>query len=196
MIGARTHSPFYRFRLNAVFSASGGINWDRWHDIPILSRAEVTAHHAKILSANPPAAHGPFKDMMTSGSTGDPVVVRTTTYLVQLATAAIWRASLWHGVDWSKTYLNQLYVDTPLTAITKLPGPWGPPWLRSAQRGRQHVSPRPFSAHELFEGMVSTKADYVTVAAGLIVELARISDAAGRPIRVKGFFARGGTVEP
>jgi phenylacetate-coenzyme A ligase PaaK-like adenylate-forming protein len=38
---ARTQSPFYKTRLDAVFNRSGAIDWGRWHEIPIVTRAEL-----------------------------------------------------------------------------------------------------------------------------------------------------------
>ena len=65
---ARRSSPFYRYRLNRAFRPDGGIDWDRWHDIPILTRADVAEQFQNLLSRSPIAGPGPFQDIESSGS--------------------------------------------------------------------------------------------------------------------------------
>ena len=38
---ARRNVPFYKNRLNPVFNKNDEIDWDRWHEIPIVSRADL-----------------------------------------------------------------------------------------------------------------------------------------------------------
>ena len=78
---ARSTVPFYRFRLNKAFRPSGAIDWDRWHEIPILTRAELSGQFQSLLSRSPIPQHGPVADVGSSGSTGHPVTVRTTRWL-------------------------------------------------------------------------------------------------------------------
>jgi phenylacetate-CoA ligase len=72
---ARAHVPFYREsgRLEPLFRESGAVDWDRWSEIPLLTRAEVQAAGKKLLSEALPEAHGPSSPYMTSGSTAEPV---------------------------------------------------------------------------------------------------------------------------
>jgi phenylacetate-CoA ligase len=74
---ARANVPFYRDsgRLDPVFRGDGSIDWERWPEIPPLSRSDVqqagTALHAEFL----PLDHGHTWVLSTSGSTGEPVQV-------------------------------------------------------------------------------------------------------------------------
>lgn len=74
---ARAHVPFYRDsgRLDPVFRRDGTIDWERWSEIPVLTRREVQqagpALHAERLSLD----HGRTWELSTSGSTGEPVRV-------------------------------------------------------------------------------------------------------------------------
>src|SRR5262249_1838659 len=72
---ARVHVPFYRDRkqLNGLFRTGGEIDWDRWQDIPILSRQDVQRAGDALRSRWMPPEHGPTWTASTSGSTGEPV---------------------------------------------------------------------------------------------------------------------------
>ncbi|MDR3470406.1 MAG: hypothetical protein P4M09_01730 [Devosia sp.] len=132
---ARGSSPFYRYRLNQAFRPDGGIDWDRWHEIPILTRADVAAHFQNLLSRSPVTRHGPFQDIESSGSTGHPVTVRTTRWLMDMVLANNWRAHKWAGLDWSKAILATVGED-PRRREGDDVGSWGPPWLAASRRGR------------------------------------------------------------
>ena len=126
---ARATSPFYRFRLNRVFRSDGGIDWDRWHEIPILTRAQLWEH--SIRSVEPPVpAHGAFVDVQSSGSTGHPVTVRSSAWLREMSLALNWRAHIWSGLDWSRNVLATMGTDDRRTDGQSL-GPWGPPGTRA-----------------------------------------------------------------
>src|SRR5690349_12985141 len=98
---ARSSSPFYRFRLNKAFRPNGDIDWDRWQEIPIVTRPDLLKNFKSMLSTAPILGHGPFQDVRSSGSTGHPVTVRTTRWLMDLGVASNWRAHQWAGLDWS-----------------------------------------------------------------------------------------------
>ena len=132
---ARLTSPFYRYRLKRLFRPDGSIDWERWTEIPILTRADVSQHSANLLSQTPVAQHGPFSDVSTSGSTGHPVTVRTTRWLNEMSLACSWRGHRWAGLDWSRPLLSR-GNSLPGRAIGEALGPWGPPWLPEAARGR------------------------------------------------------------
>lgn len=81
---AKATVPFYKTRLDAVFERNGEIDWDRWHEIPIVTRADLRDRREEMLATALPPGHGPTKTFHSSGSSGVPVSVEVT----QLATAA------------------------------------------------------------------------------------------------------------
>lgn len=133
---ARSTVPFYRFRLNKVYRSNGTIDWERWHEIPILTREDVSQHFKTLRSRAPIRQHGPFQDVSSSGSTGHPVTIVTTRWLNDMTIACNWRAQRWAGLDWSKPLLmrGNSIEGKPVGAAL---GPWGPPWDPQAARGRQ-----------------------------------------------------------
>src|SRR5207247_3178918 len=69
---ARTHVPFYRDsgRLDVLFGAGGAIDWDRWSEIPPLSRGDVQRAGDALRSE---MFQGDSQPYATSGSTGAPL---------------------------------------------------------------------------------------------------------------------------
>jgi phenylacetate-CoA ligase len=81
---AKATVPFYKTRLDVVFKRNGGIDWDRWHEIPIVTRADLRDRRTELLARELPPGHGPTKDFSTSGSSGVPIIITATS----IATAA------------------------------------------------------------------------------------------------------------
>ena len=132
LLHARRTVPFYANRLDAVFRPDGSIDWDRWTEIPILTRADLRNSFAEMQASELPPGHGPTMIQSSSGSTGRPVAT-TQTFLTAVASdAAMARAHTWHGIDFDKRFLNLSSADP---SKGRLPhgtrtGPWGPSYLR------------------------------------------------------------------
>jgi phenylacetate-CoA ligase len=75
---AKATVPFYRTRLDPVLKKSGEIEWDRWHEIPIVTRADLRDRHDEMLAAALPPGHGPVRTFNSSGSSGIPIRVEVT----------------------------------------------------------------------------------------------------------------------
>lgn len=141
---ARQHTPFYSKRLDVLFRSDGTINWERWHDVPILTRNDLAQYHEGLLSNHLPQAHGHFADFMSSGTTGLPVKVRQTALAAQAWGASYWRAHKWWGLDWSRTMChwpsNNSGPDT--TKPDKDLGPWGNPDYSESKHGKYFMVER------------------------------------------------------
>ncbi len=97
---ARRETDFYADRLAPLFRADDTIDWERWGDIPILTRAEVQAN-AGPLTAREPAARPPaaVRIRQSSGSTAEPLRYAVA-HLQNVATAAAnERFFDWHGIE-------------------------------------------------------------------------------------------------
>lgn len=131
---ARATVPFYNNRLDHVFDADGTIRWDDWQSIPVLTRQEVSDNFDSLASTAPLAEHGRLYEASSSGSTGHPVKVLGNDWMSLVSAACNWRANTWAQLDWSS---NLVGVFGPIAAPEgSSVGPWGPPWLASAQKGR------------------------------------------------------------
>ena len=72
LLHARKHVPFYRNRLDAVFDGDE-IDYLRWSDIPIFTRAEAQKKEKALHAAMVPPHLGAVSADETSGSTGRPL---------------------------------------------------------------------------------------------------------------------------
>ena len=97
---ARAHVPYYRGRgdLDAVFGRNDEIVWDRWHDLPILTREQAQAHAPSLYAEVVPADCGPVTGGQTSGSTGRPLPFRVNGIVAAAASAVFERGLVWAGI--------------------------------------------------------------------------------------------------
>ncbi|MDP1702424.1 MAG: hypothetical protein Q8L53_15885 [Aestuariivirga sp.] len=75
---AKATVPFYKTRLDPVFKSNGEIDWDRWHEIPIVTRADLRDRRNELLATELPPGHGPTKTFHSSGSSGVPIAMEVT----------------------------------------------------------------------------------------------------------------------
>lgn len=99
---ARQHVPFYAQRLASVFPG-GKLDLSRFHEIPILTRAQAQVN-VKVLAANDLPPHvGAVETEETSGSTGRPFMHRRN-QLVTIANLGLTdRVLRWWDFDGNKT---------------------------------------------------------------------------------------------
>ena len=100
---ARAEVPFYKNRLDPVFRSNGDIDWSRWHEIPIVTRADLRDKRNEMLAATLPPGHGPTKTFYSSGSSGVPIATETTKITVDANSAAAFRFYELQGIDSKKT---------------------------------------------------------------------------------------------
>ena len=95
---ARQHTLFYRDRLDAVLNSDATINWDKWTELPILTRTDAQRHFADLVSSTLPQQVGHAVEDTSSGSTGKPLR-HLTTDLQHLASACCSeRFFNWHTI--------------------------------------------------------------------------------------------------
>jgi len=86
---AKAQVPFYKDRLDVLFRSDGSIDWTRWTDVPILTRADLRDHGKALIAKSLPPGHGETAEFQSSGSTGVPMKV-TTTSLSDAVNQALW----------------------------------------------------------------------------------------------------------
>ena len=77
-----------------------------WTDLPILTREQIQAAGADLVSTDVPADHLPLTDMTTSGSTGRPLTVKATPVTGLFWLVCTLRDHLWHGRDATATVVD------------------------------------------------------------------------------------------
>lgn len=102
---AKEYVPFYKNRLDFMFDGSE-INWSRWNDVPILTRADLRDRPEELLSSFNPPLHGPLHTNSSSGSTGVPVTVTFPRILSHVADVAWQRFRTMHGFDFTNGFID------------------------------------------------------------------------------------------
>jgi phenylacetate-CoA ligase len=92
--------PWYKERLGAAgCTGAEPITPERWRRIPLLTKQELRLHQAELTSSSVPAGHGRIFRSKTSGSTGEPLEVLSTTITGLFWACAALRDDLWHRRD-------------------------------------------------------------------------------------------------
>jgi phenylacetate-CoA ligase len=99
---AKATVPFYKTRLDVVFKKNGEIDWDRWREIPIVTRADLRDRRDEMLATELPSGHGPAKDFSTSGSSGVPITITATAIATAARRAAQMRFEALHAFGLAK----------------------------------------------------------------------------------------------
>lgn len=89
--------PFYRDRLAPLFRRDGTVDWSRWHDVPILTRADIKNYGQALLARQLPNGHGRVHTIASSGTTGEPITVHFNALVTDAGSAALARACRWYG---------------------------------------------------------------------------------------------------
>lgn len=96
---AQRETTYYSERLRPLIGSGDAIDWDRWHEVPILRRADAQGHFEELCARTQPLAAGGSSEDTSSGSTGKPVR-HLTSHIQDLASAcASERFFRWHGID-------------------------------------------------------------------------------------------------
>lgn len=176
---ARANSPFYANRLAPVFRNDNSVDFEKWREIPILTRNDLAQHRDAMLATNVPPHHGQALDYSTSGSTGLPVTVRSNGIASLAGRAAEYRAFEWHGIDYSQN-LCRIIADESAARWPdgRRSGPWGPPWAYGTSAGRMAEISMFDSYEKILEFIERTESEYLiansTMAYALALEAQRL----------------------
>lgn len=161
---ARKNVPFYRDRLDAVFTATGAVDWERWRDIPILKRADLYNHKEALRPPVLPAGHGPVGRISSSGSTGHPVEALVTRISMLSSDATSLRSRSWQGFDYTRNMVVRNGTEAEIVPPNPLElGRWGPAWDDRAQAGRSYRMPRWWPLNEQLALIRRTDARYLSI---------------------------------
>jgi phenylacetate-CoA ligase len=138
IVFAQKNVPFYKDRLAPLVARDGTLRWERWQNVPILTRRDLAVHRDSMLASVLPSGHGKVADHEGSGTTGQPVVTRHNNLTALVSKTALYRAYGWFGIDYSGVFCQWKGNDPK---VGKWPdgldgGPWGPPWETASAQGR------------------------------------------------------------
>ena len=96
-------SPQFRRRLEQARLAAADISSiEALRSLPVLTRRDLQVPGADLYCREIPPSHKPLGESRTSGSTGEPVIVRRTKINQLFWSAFNLRSHFWHGTDLSR----------------------------------------------------------------------------------------------
>lgn len=95
---ARDETAFYPDRLARIFRAGDTIDWDRWQEIPILTRQDAQENFEALSARSLPPIAGEAVEDASSGSTGRPLRYLATDLQNLSAACCSERFFRWHGL--------------------------------------------------------------------------------------------------
>lgn len=125
---ADRYSPYYTSLLSG--SGTTAFNVDTFFALPLLSREILRNNRTQLRCSQIPPDHGALDEMMTSGSTGSPVVVDTTAYVAAVWAAVTLRDHLWHRRDasLSNASIRWRVENTGMSPEGQTYNDWGAPF--------------------------------------------------------------------
>ncbi|HWA20395.1 MAG TPA: hypothetical protein VG757_15530 [Devosia sp.] len=193
---ARSKVPFYATRLDVLFRPDGSIDWDRWTDVPIVKRTDLSVHGEAMLDPGLNGAHGQTIVATTSGSTGAPVEIVSTQLTQSALRANRFRAYRWHGIDWSKIscqIFGEEADDAPWPEGSVL-GPWGPPWDPASIWGRIIKINRMTPYEKIVEFIARKQPSYLATGPKTALAVALEAERLGARIHIDALLAQGAMV--
>jgi len=91
--------PYYRERWANRYDAATPLTFERFADLPLLTRRELQEQFEHLKSRNVPPGHGGIKESQSSGSTGTPVRILKTQLSGLFWNAFNLRDHVWHRRD-------------------------------------------------------------------------------------------------
>lgn len=183
--------PFYRERLACLFGKNGDIDFSRWREVPILSRAEAAAHSADMRPPTLPITYGAVRELHTSGSTTAPLNIASNNLVWIAANAAMTRMARWWQADTS----------LPLARIARFPTvPQGldhKSWSLASPDADVHDLDLLTPIEQQLEWLLSKKAPYLMTSSSNAAALAyAATPEQARELAIELVFAIAETVLP
>jgi phenylacetate-CoA ligase len=186
--------PFYRERLDCLFTAAGDVDLSRWNAVPVLKRDDVIAHGRKLRVAELAPEYGEIGEARTSGSSGVPLEVATNGLVFFNSNALLTRATRWWGLNTSRPLAAlRLFINEPVA-----PYPIG-----NIKKGWSYAAPEaPIYELELMtpveqqlEWLARYKAPYLlTQASGALALAHAVKPDQGRELGIEMIIAIGETI--
>jgi phenylacetate-CoA ligase len=192
---ARAETEFYAHRLAPLFRADDTIDWERWAEIPILTRLEAQENEDALTAGNLPASVGRAIPTTTSGSTARPFRHFNTDIQNIASGCANERFFLWHALNPAALAASIIDVDDPEKA--KWPEGHSSLGWRLGHPESPSITLRVATpVHLQVEWLRRKRPALLTGFPGNIREIGRTATAEGAPLRFDAVLTIGETVTP
>ena len=195
---ARENVPWYRDNwANLPSSESLVEDACAWHALPLLERGTIQANEQTLISERLPRNHGSLAIQRTSGTTGEPLSVRSTAVTRFLWLVYGLRYHRWQGRDESRRLaFTRLRSDSSEPLIQKRPV-WGRPVGMLYKTGPAlQLDPRA-PVDEQLRHLTAFRPAYLNLYPSVLWELMLLADKKGvRLPHVRGIYTYAEPVDP
>jgi phenylacetate-CoA ligase len=91
--------PFYRKRLACLFANDGNVDFSRWHEVPIVERADAIACGGEMRTPDLAELYGDVRELLTTGTTSIPLPFAVNEVCIVASNGAWTRMARWFGLD-------------------------------------------------------------------------------------------------
>ncbi len=181
---ALRHVPAYRTRLAPIADRLEAVpGAKQWADVPLITRAEVQAAGSALRATSLPKTHLPTGLVKTSGSTGIPLQIATTTVTRLFWSAFAMRDHFWHARDFGATFGVIRYMRDPERGAEGVRSKdWGPPAAQLRATGRLCALHIEHDVAVQLDWLERERPDIVLTYPSNAVELARHAERSARPL--------------
>lgn len=159
---AETYSTHFRSRMQAAGLVPEQLaTREGLRRLPVLRRRDVQSAGETLFCTQIPRAHAPLAESSTSGSSGQPVVVKRTAINQLMWLALTLREHLWQRRDFRGTLA--VIRDDHLQAEQMDWPNWGPPASLLFETGSSHALAVRAGVDRQFEWLQSVNPDYLLV---------------------------------
>jgi phenylacetate-CoA ligase len=164
------HSRYFRARLERAKLKPDNLGTpDGLAKLPVLGRRDIQTAGAELFCAEVPPSHLPASETRTSGSTGEPVMVRRTAISTLFWAALAMRDHLWHGRD----FRRRLVAVRATIRKTDRRDDWGPPANLIYRTGPSLGVPSGLELGEMLELLLNFQPDNLLIYPNLLEALTR-----------------------
>lgn len=190
LLHARKHAPFYKTRLNAVFNGDG-INFDKWREIPLLTREEAQKNEKALAARMVPPHLGAVSADETSGSTGRPLRYLKNELMSVAGLAMMDRLYRWWKFDGNKPLANFISPRRTPTNDSALET-YG--WRTGFLQGRRYSRDTSGDMNPHLDWLTDIRPAYLVSYASMVAPLARSAKDRDLQLRFEHVVTRGGVV--
>lgn len=186
---ARDETEYYAGRLSPLFRRDDSIDWSRWAELPIVTRADAQDHFDALCAKSTPLNAGPAQEDTSSGSTGRPLRFLTSQIQDVASACASERFFRWHGIDPAKLMVRIRAVKNPKARYPH--GSRRSAWRAGDVNSEVYDLSIATSTEDQIEWLQRVRPDYIASYPSNLREIVRKATAAGIELRFDAVLSFG-----
>lgn len=186
--------PFWRKRLGRVVRSDNSIDFDKWHEIPVLDGATARKHWREMTTSASPSFAGDSVEKTTSGTTGQMLRLQRSQLGLDFDAALTQRSYTWWKLE-PRANLGALVVTAdPSSALFSGEGAWS--WHFASPEGRAFGFSVATPMEDQLRFIKDRRLDYLTGMPAVLEAVSEYALANNEHVRLKGCLTFGETLRP